>query len=263
MWNKSVVTLVLLVVLASCSTKKKMSKVESKPEVVETISKEDSKNAVVQKFLLSNLDFTTFSGKAKSKIDLGKSSYDVTANIRIEKDKKIWISITALLGIEIGRVLITPDSVQILNKFQGEYIAKPFSYLYQYASEDLTFSNVQDLFLANFSTNLLNTTDFEVDQTSVPIQLRGQKNALTYLYLVNQQNRLDSFRLEQPEKGQKLEASYADYSNGGGQLFPMGLELLISGGDMNIKANFNYSRISFNEAIEMPFTISNKYKVIN
>lgn len=263
MWNRLVVILFLLMVLVSCSTKKKMTGAGNISGQAESISKADSKNEIVQKFLLSNLDFTTFSGKAKSKIALGKSSYDVTANIRIEKDKRIWISVTAVLGLEIGRVLITPDSVQILNKFQGEYIAKPFSYLYQYASEDLTFGNVQDLFLANFSKNLLSTTDFEVDQTAVPIQLSGQKNALTYLYLVNQQNRLDSFRLEQPEKGQKLEASYADYSDGGGQLFPMGLELLISGGDMHIKANFNYSRISFNEAVEMPFTISNKYKVIH
>lgn len=263
MWNRSVIAIFLLVILASCSTKKKVAQVVIQPEEVETISKADSRKAIVDKFLLSNLDFTTFSGKAKSKINLGKSSHDVTANIRIEKDKRIWISVTALLGIEIGRVLITPDSVQILNKFQGEYIAKPFSYLYQYASKDLTFSNVQDLLLANFSANLLSTTNFDIDQTTPPIQLQGRKNELSYLYQVNQQNRLDLFRLEQVDKGQKLEASYANYSNGAGRLFPMGLELVITGGDTNISANFIYSRVAFNEAIEMPFTISNKYKVIN
>lgn len=262
MWNRSVAIILLLVICASCSTRKKTIKKENNIGQVEVLEKTDSKHAIVEKFLLSNLKFTTFSGKAKSKVTLGKSSYDVTANIRIEKDKRIWISITALLGIEIGRVLITPDSIQILNKFQGEYIAKPFSYLYQYASNDLTFANVQDLFLANFSSNLLSTTNFVLDQVSLPIQLSGKKNELSYLYLVNQQNRLDSFRLEQTSKGQKLEASYADYANHAGMLFPMGLELLILGGDMRIMANFNYSRVSFNEAVDMPFAISNKYKVI-
>lgn len=263
MWSRSLAVICLLFILASCSTKKKIVKVESDTVEIPTIDKGDSKIEIAQKFLLTNLEFTTFSGKAKSKINIGKSSQDATVNIRIEKDKKIWISITALLGIEVGRVLITPDSIQILNKFQGEYIGKPFSYLYQYASEDLTFANVQDLLLANFSTNLLNTNDFEVDQKSMPIKVIGQKNALTYLYMVNQQNKLDSFSLEQVAKGQKLEANYASYSNNGGLLFPMALQLLISGGDTNISANFNYSRVSFNEAVEMPFTISNKYKVIN
>ncbi|UZJ66276.1 DUF4292 domain-containing protein [Sphingobacterium sp. KU25419] len=170
----------MLFIFASCSTKKKIAKVDHTPLEIPTIDKEDSKTEIAQKFLLSNLEFTTFSGKAKSKISIGKSSQDATVNIRIEKDKKIWISITALLGLEVGRVLITPDSVQILNKFQGEYIGKPFSYLYQYASEDLTFANVQDLLLANFSTNLLNAHNFEVDLKSIPIQLRGQKNELSY-----------------------------------------------------------------------------------
>lgn len=263
MWSRSLVIIAVLFIFVSCSTKKKIAKVDYTPLEIPTIDKEDSRTEIAQKFLLSNLEFTTFSGKAKSKISIGKSSQDATVNIRIEKDKKIWISITALLGLEVGRVLITPDSVQILNKFQGEYIGKPFSYLYQYASEDLTFANVQDLLLANFSTNLLNAHNFEVDLKSIPIQLRGQKNELSYLYLVNQQNKLDSFSLEQAAKGQKLEANYASYSNNGGMLFPMALELLISGGDTSISANFNYSRVSFNEAVEMPFTISNKYKVIN
>lgn len=263
MWSRSLFIIAVLFIFVSCSTKKKIAKVDYTPLEIPTIDKKDSRTEIAQKFLLSNLEFTTFSGKAKSKISIGKSSQDATVNIRIEKDKKIWISITALLGLEVGRVLITPDSVQILNKFQGEYIGKPFSYLYQYASEDLTFANVQDLLLANFSTNLLNAHNFEVDLKSIPIQLRGQKNELSYLYLVNQQNKLDSFSLEQAAKGQKLEANYASYSNNGGMLFPMALELLISGGDTSIGANFNYSRVSFNEAVEMPFTISNKYKVIN
>ncbi|UIR54975.1 DUF4292 domain-containing protein [Sphingobacterium sp. SRCM116780] len=262
MWNKFATAVFLVVLLASCSTKKKITAVGNKNEV-DVVVKSDSKKEAVQKFLSSNLQFTTFSGKAKSKIGFGKSSYDVTTNIRIEKDKKIWISISAILGLEVGRVLITPDSVQILNKFQGEYMAKPFSYLYQYASKDLTFENVQDLFLANLSTNLFNLDDLEIGQPDSIIELRGKKNELNYLYTINQQNRPNLFRLEQISKGQKLEANYTTYADNAGQLFPMGLDLLISGGVTSITANINYSRVSFNEAIEMPFTISNKYKVIN
>ncbi len=63
-----------------------------------------------------NINFTTFS--AKINVDYqgtdGKK-YDVNANLRMYKDSAIWISITAIFGIEGLRAYITKDSVKILN----------------------------------------------------------------------------------------------------------------------------------------------------
>src|SRR5690606_9829395 len=104
----------------------------------------------------------TFSGRAKTKIEMGKNIQDVTLNVRIERDKAIWLSVTAILGVEVARILITPDSVKILNKLQGEYIAKPFHYIYNYTNRGVTFAILQDLLMANVSSNLLRTNDVQV-----------------------------------------------------------------------------------------------------
>ena len=81
--------------------------------------------------------FTTFSGRAKSVLAInGKERYDVTANVRIVHDEAIWISVTALMGIEVARVLITPDSVKIINRLQAEYIKKPLEYLHHFTSSE-------------------------------------------------------------------------------------------------------------------------------
>lgn len=51
-----------------------------------------------------------------------------TLNVRMAKDSVIWMSISPALGVEAARVLLTPDSVQVMSKllgsrfvFQGNY----------------------------------------------------------------------------------------------------------------------------------------------
>lgn len=266
MWNKVVCAGIMILLFASCSSKKKLLKeaeLKSENELVVKDNTREAKKNTLRNLLLTNLDYTTFSGKAKMRLDLGKDNYDVTSNIRIEKDRKIWISVTATLGIEVARLLITPDSVQILNKFEGEYIVKPFDYLYRFASPDLTFGNLQDLLLANLSTNLLSDIDrvnFSQDPSSV--QLDGRLNELDFLYKLNNNNRPYQFRLSQPAKRQLLEANYGEYAVAADQEFPMLLKLIISDGRQEIKTQINFNKVTFNEPVEMPFSVSSRYKVV-
>src|SRR3569832_1185450 len=93
----------------------------------------------------SQLSYNTFSGKAKTRLEINGSGYDVTLIIRIQKGKKIWVSVTAIAGIEVARALITPDSLLVINKFQGLYVRKPFSYIYSYTSQQINFDSLEAL----------------------------------------------------------------------------------------------------------------------
>src|SRR5471030_3122347 len=42
--------------------------------------------------------FDTFSGKAKTKLNINGNNNDVTLNIRIKSGQKIWVSVTAIAG---------------------------------------------------------------------------------------------------------------------------------------------------------------------
>ncbi|MDM1294744.1 DUF4292 domain-containing protein [Sphingobacterium sp. N143] len=266
MWNKIAWIGMLVFLLSSCSSKKKLLKgadLKSENELIIKDNSRASKKNTLRNLFLTNLNYSTFSGKAKMRLDLGKDNYDVSSNIRIEKDKKIWISISATLGIEVARVLITPDSVQILNKLQSEYMIKPFDYLYRFASPDLTFSNLQDLLLANLSVNLLSDIDgVNFQQEPNSIQLEGKLNELDFLYKLNNNNRPYQFRLAQLSKSQLLEANYGNYAMASGQEFPMLLKMIISDGRQQIKTEINFNKVTFNEPVDMPFSVSSRYKVI-
>ena len=111
--------------MASCRSTRKIQTAIAKKDSMQVItptliSGEDSAAFIRQTFdkmQAATIDFTTFS--AKINVDYqgtdGKK-YDVNANLRMYKDSVIWISITAIFGIEGLRAYITKDSVKILNK---------------------------------------------------------------------------------------------------------------------------------------------------
>lgn len=255
MWNKWVIGFLCLTLVFACGTKKKIAKVDG--------SGAETKAVPNNNYSLNNLDFHTFSGKAKTKVAFGDSNQDVTLNIRIQRDKAIWISVTALLGIEVARVLITPDSVKILNKLQGEYIVKPFSYIYRYTTEGVTFSTLQDLLLANVSVPLLKTENLTVASSEDEVQLIGVKDNLAFHYSLNQNDRPKVFRLNTIGANENLEAVYGRFVSTAGYEFPQAQQLRLNAQTIKVEALLEYNKVEFNQSIETPFTVPARYKVIN
>ena len=98
----------------------------------------------------NRIDFTTFTAKVNIEYsgDDGKR-YDVNANIRMLHDSAIWVSANAVLGIEAFRVLITRDSVKILDKLNKTYTARSVDYLQEVSSLPLDLATLQDLIVGN------------------------------------------------------------------------------------------------------------------
>lgn len=73
------------------------------------------------------------------------------ANIRLKKDSVIWVSITPALGIEVFRVLITPDSVKYISKIPDNkyYYSGDFTAIIDLMKVDIDFAMLQDLLIGN------------------------------------------------------------------------------------------------------------------
>ena len=65
------------------------------------------------------------------------------------KDSAIWLSANAILGIEAMRVLITRDSVKLLDKLNKVYTARSVDYLQDLTSLPLDLPTLQDLIIGN------------------------------------------------------------------------------------------------------------------
>ncbi len=258
MWNKLIYLLGIIIFCISCKTKKVSIPKTDLPSETVSVYKESIKS-----FELNNLDFHTFSGRAKTKIQLNQETHDVTLNVRVQRDQAIWISVTAILGVEVARVLITPDSVKILNKLQGEYIVKPFNYIYRYTSQGINFVALQDLLLANVSSNLLRTNNVQVASAEDEFIVVGLKDDLAYQYRINRENRPFNFSLQEVGGAQNLETYYQNFTKTDGYNFPQSMAFNITGDNILLKAQLAYNRVVFNENVDMPFSVSSRYKVIN
>src|SRR3954471_18519968 len=114
--NKILIAACLLVIV-SCKARKQI--IVTPPPVTVTPPIAGKPVNPVDAIKAQQLNFNTFSAKASTSLNIDGNSNDVTLNIRIQRDRKIWVSVTAILGIEVARALITPDSILLINKLQG------------------------------------------------------------------------------------------------------------------------------------------------
>ena len=158
--NKVLILLIVVVsFFASCRSTKNIQTAIAKKDttVVVPVSPDhghgDSMAYIKQNYRLlqkQRIDYTTFSAKIDVDYEDGTGKkYNVTAHVRMYKDSVIWISITAILGIEGLRAYMTRDSVKLINKQDKIYTARSVAYLQEVADLPLDFSSLQDLIIGN------------------------------------------------------------------------------------------------------------------
>ncbi|SKB48437.1 protein of unknown function [Parapedobacter luteus] len=256
---KGAVVLVLFITVLSCAPKKRLvTDGEGNERRLSDTERLDVMNSIIQ----NEPQFTTFSGRAKSRIVINKDNYDVTANVRMERGKAIWISVTALMGIEAGRMLITPDSVQIINRLKAEYLKKPFSYIHHFTNKALDFTNLQQLLAGHIIGQAVegDTKVWAVDGGHI---LRGQTNELVYTIHVDAAYRMMSTLLDEAVHNQRLEVRYSAYQESGRMTSPYQLTISAVADGFNLQAEMSYSRVTYDEALAMPFSIPARYKEIH
>lgn len=252
MSNRILILFISLVLLNSCGSKKK---------VVSPTAPEE-KVSVVNSVTLNNIDYSTFSGKAKAKVKFEEDQHSVNISMRIKKDEQIWISVTAMLGIEVARVLITPNRIQIMNRLHGEYIDKPFDYIYKYTSEVLTFASLQDVLIANVSTDLLQSADVDVAKSDTDIKVMGKNEDLLFYYTLTQENKPQALQIVQAHTQESLKTQYLQYTDFSGYVFPKIYQIVFDSKNHPVEALLEYGQIQFNEVLEFPFSVPSRYKRI-
>lgn len=105
------------------------------------------------KFLLrqlekNHIDYTWFGTNAKIKVDSEQEKASFAASIRMQKDSLIWIKLKKM-NVEGARVKITPETIEILDRQNGQYIKRPFSFLKNEYGLDVSFAQLQDLIVGN------------------------------------------------------------------------------------------------------------------
>ena len=173
---------VLCLMIFSCRSAKKIQTAISKKDTSQVVMVSDSKfdsagfiRNVIPKIDANHIDFNTFSAKVKVDYRGGDGkSYDFNAFLRMRKDSIIWVSINAALGIEAFRILITPDSVKVLNKLDKVVQFRSLNYLQEVTKLPIDFHTLQDIIIGNpvyFDRN--NIISVKMDENAISLTSIG------------------------------------------------------------------------------------------
>jgi len=261
--------LLLIAILASCRSTKKIQTAITKKDSVSTVkepphtSKNDTIqliNAALRKIDSNRIEFRTFS--AKVNVDYSGSDgkkYDVNANIRMYKDSAIWIAVNALLGIDAMRLFVTRDSVKLLDKLNKTYTARGVDYLREVTSLPLNLYNLQDLIIGNPVFLDSNIVSYSTNNSQIALLSLGDlfKNLIT---LNEADKTLIHSKLDDvdPARNRTADLTYSDYESKKGMPFSTKRRIVVAERNrLDIKLEFK--QYDFNQEVNFPFSVPKNY----
>ena len=257
--SNSLLLLLMMIALFGCKTKKVIVAPPVNPIKVEVIPDKKPENLSLLKS--KDLSFNTLSLKGKASLNVGNDENNVTMLIRIEKDKKIWVSVTAIAGIEVARAVITPDSLFLRNNLQKTYARKPFSYIYGFTNKQINFKLLQSVFAGNTIADFMKVSS-DLNQENGVWVLSGLTNNLAYRSLFNTLLKVSETSLNDAKAAQAFKVTYGSYTPLNSTLFPSSLKINSMSGVKKIDVDINFTKIDINVPVDFPFTIPKSYELI-
>lgn len=255
---KKYIALVLISVFA-ISCKSKAVAVQNTDKPVEAV-KEDRK--AIAKHYDNKLDFKTLNIRASARYEDEKQSQNVTAEIKIEKDKQILVSVR-FLGITMAKALITPTTVSYYEKIKGTYYEGDFTSLSKWLGTELDYSKVQNLLVGEALDDLRKG---KYTQTIVEnlLMLEDEKEAKIKktFYLDSEKYLLQKEEISQPAENRMLAIKYADSKTFDQGILPTKIEINAVQPKGKTDINLEYNNIAFNEELSFPYSVPSGYKKV-
>jgi hypothetical protein len=261
----------LLVLASSCRAKKTITKapVNVTTNIVEAgISSPDSLSRAMQN---ADVPIQWFGSKVSVNSDINNQTNSFSANLRIQKDSAIWISISPALGIEVARALITPDSLKFINRINGTYFKGDYKYLNELLQIEVNFKMIQAILLGNTYLHY-SIEQYISDRENTELVLSTLKKRrirreidveipqiLTQeIWFSSLQNKIVRMEMQDYRPIRKFTVNYLQFEKVDDLNMPN--KLIISAqADKQVKIDLEYSRMTINKELNLPFNIPEDY----
>lgn len=214
------------------------------------------------RLVVRDVTFDQLSAKAKINFDSEKNSLSSTANIRIRKDSIIWVSLSPGLGIEAARILITQDSIFVIDKVHKEYQKIGLHELSEKFDFDIDYQLVQALILGN----LIYPYDREKVVRASPGYVYNQQQGSFYFENIigAKTMKLEKLQVKDTVSENTISVNYGDFQLVGEQILPFKIaaKLQYKGGakkDTEVEIEYRQAGIE-KKPLKFPFNIPQKYE---
>jgi len=192
------------------------------------------------------------------------------AQIRLKNDSIIWMSIVPAMGIEAARVVLTTDSVKLLNRLKKNYLLGSYHLLDSLMHTNINYDMLQALLLGNHVTYLLLDSAAVVDKQQYLLEMKMQmpvRDSISGNQFLTQKIWLDpeTFNIkalllrESNMPGKDLQIFYDKYQKIDGYTIPLKMQIVINA-RQKIIIRITYKKAEVNIPRDFPFIIPGKYK---
>lgn len=264
--SKVAIILGLSVLLLSCRD----NKITRKP------LEGKNKDFLMSELIKNEVDFTTFSAKSAITVEKDGSNNAFKSTIRIQKDSAIWVSITPLFGIELARVLLTKDSLKVINRINAEYFVGDYEYFYKKYEIALEFETIQALLIGNrveFEED--EKLKFSIDnekyylgnikkrkvQRNDKNSKRKEADEVVSLWLNPTTYKIEEMLISDLTASRFVRAQFLEHQLFDEELIPTQLTYYLNESKQN-KVSIEYSKVTLNQPISFSFNIPSKYEQV-
>ncbi|MBP9142681.1 MAG: DUF4292 domain-containing protein [Bacteroidetes bacterium] len=207
-----------------------------------------------------------FSAKAHITANGSQFNQSFNADIRLRTDSALWVSITApIIGIEVVRALITPDSARVLDRFNKNYHVYPLTELRHFTGYDLQFADFQNVLLGN-PLIMPQAANTDLQKTDTLIWLNSSNNGNNewqYKYgLKAPHYGLATAQLQNQRIRQALTILLTNFTNLAGKPFAQNRQITLNPNHPDqfyASVQYTNNSIAINQALPMPFEVTKKY----
>lgn len=291
-WNKGYLGIIFLLTLVSCGNQRTLSKIEKLPckDLIDRVN--------------LGPDFPeTFAGRYSCEVFLADgSSQKFTTTVRSKKGEIATLSIAPLLGIELFRVNLYPDSVLFINKLDKQYYSGTYAYLSEQVGTELNLKLVQDLFAAaaikyadsdrykcdrtadryvlkNIPSRKLRKAlgigkeeNYDADMDSLYMNadnarklakaIKKDDDIFVKRYFLDGDFNLRRVIIHEVETNRFLDINYGEFINFGGILGPKEIVMEVSDPNQKLSLVIKPSKIKISDSVDETVNIPSKYERI-
>lgn len=212
------------------------------------------------------------------------------ANLKSEKDKQILLTISKI-NIPLARLLLTPDSVRMVNYLQKEYLEEQYDYLSNLVNMKLDFELVQSIisndafsyrgdpwdndfreFVSYIDSGLYILQSIESPEPD-KIEQKGKEDKIDryvnkrseedlivqYLFIDPKTFKIRKIILDDQSNSRKVTVDFSEFEKVGRQLYPGNIDIRFASPEKDLSMKIKLSKFSTEKNQSFNFNIPDKY----
>ena len=255
--------LLAAVAFAACKSRKETTLSKIQPAIKKVELAAASPKTILLKTAMANANtFSYYKSRGSANYRDAKTQIELEVEITMEKNSYIMLSAKAVLGIEVTRVLMTKDSISILDRMNRKHIVTDYRYIEKLTNTKLSLPQLQQLFIGNplFTPSDSNSSvDSMLNYIVVSTLVSPTHTQLLYLH----QNTVKPTRnlITDKSNGREFKTEYDGFHTQGSNMYPSDFTINIRA-EKSVECRFTLNYFAFVKEKELNFVVPKNYQTL-